>query len=414
MTEKELHIHLDMVGGIAGDMFVAAALDAGLIEREELESQLAKIGLGEIEIEVKRVIRGAIEGVKIEFRGWDPAAEADHRHLSTIRAMLADSDLDESVKRRATAMFEILGRAEAAVHGMDVDDVHFHEVGAVDSILDFVAAAQIIESTGASWSVGVVPVGSGTIETAHGTIPVPAPATARVLEGFDVEYRNVEREFVTPTGATIVATVAELDGECRGKMVASGFGCGSRDVEGISNVLRLVVLQRDEVRSAEHGEIPDDIRREDVVQLVTEIDDETAEVGAHVASLLMERGALDVVREPVHMKKGRLATRVSVLCEPVDEEKFARLLLRETTTLGVRRIPIQRWVLPREEQSVDTEFGEVTIKVARWAGEVLKVSPEYESCARLAAESAVPIREVFAAAVAASRAAFGDSPPSQS
>ncbi len=403
VSNESLHIHLDLVGGIAGDMFLAAAIDAGLVEPDHLTAQLRKVGLGPVEVVVDRVVRGAIEGTKVEFRGWDRGAEAEHRHLSTIRRMLADSDLSQPVKNRATAMFERLGRAEAAVHGMELDEVHFHEVGAVDSILDFVGVAWIIEEfDDASWSFGVVPAGTGTIETAHGTIPVPAPATAKVLEGLEVEYRDVESEFVTPTGATILATVAARKGRRSGRMKASGFGCGSRQVEGISNVLRMVVLN-----ASEQSEFSG-VDRDDVVQLVTEIDDELPEVTAHIAELLLEQGALDVVCEAVQMKKGRIGRRLNVLCRPHDEPALVRRIFEETTTFGIRRLPVQRWVLRRELDAVSTSFGEVDVKVGRWGDEVLKVSPEYDSCADAAERSGVPIREVYNEVLSAARNLFDD------
>ena len=397
MSDKKLHIHLDLVGGIAGDMFLAGAIDAGLVEAADVEAQLKKVGLGDVEIVVERLVRGAIEGTSVSFRGWDEEAEADHRHLSTIRKMLATSDLTEAVGQRATAMFDRLGKAEAAVHGMELDKVHFHEVGAVDSILDFVAAAWIIEELDATWSAGPIPAGRGMIETDHGTIPVPAPATAKVLEGFEIEYRDVESEFVTPTGATIVATVAELSGERRGTIDTTGFGCGRREVAGISNVVRFVVLEQD-VDSHGDSEFPKGVERENIVQLVTEIDDESPEVTAHVAALLLEAGALDVVCESVQMKKGRIGRRMSLLCRPEDEQRLAKKVFWETTTLGIRRLEMQRWILERSQRTVTTPFGEVMVKVAWWGDEVLKIQPEYESCAAVAEEAGVTVREVFEAA----------------
>lgn len=400
MDAEGLHIHLDLVGGMAGDMFVAAAVDAGLVERTELEAVLRKVGLGPVEVVVEQVMRGAIEGTRIEFRGWDEDADAEHRHLSTIRTMLAESDLPQPVCRRATAMFQRLGEAEAAVHGIAVEDVHFHEVGAVDSILDFVAAAWIVECAGVkSWSVGQIPVGSGTIDTAHGTIPVPAPATARVLEGFDVAYRDIEAELVTPTGATIAAAVAGLKGPRRGTMVASGFGCGSRDLGAVSNVLRMVVLKP----GATGESLGDGVERDEVVQLITEIDDATPEVVADAARRVRKQGALDVVREPVHMKKGRTGIRLSVLCRPEDESALVRCIFRETTTLGIRRLPLERWVLRRSMRPVSTPYGEVTLKVAWWGDEVLRAIPEFDSCVERAAEAGVAVQQVYSAALAQAR-----------
>lgn len=403
MSEGELHIHLDLVGGLAGDMFVAAAIDAGLVQPDELEQILGQIGIGEIELHVERVQRGAIEGTHISFSGWAPEEESDHRHLSTIRTMLAGSDLPQAVRARAVEMFERLGAAEAEVHGMELDDVHFHEVGAVDSILDFVAAAWIIETAGASWSVGVIPAGSGTIDTAHGTIPVPAPATSKVLEGFDIEYRDVDAELVTPTGATIAATVAALEGQQQqGTLRSSGFGCGSRELQDVSNVVRLSVLETTD-EPAQRPQGVDGVQRETILRLVTEIDDLSPELLAYAAERLMEAGALDVVREPVQMKKGRIGERLAVLCRPEHEARLVQVLFDETTTLGIRRIPEQRWVLARETKTVSTPLGDVVVKIARRSGEVVNVSPEFESCARVADNAEVPIREVYVAAMEAAR-----------
>ncbi len=384
------HIHIDLVGGLAGDMFLAAAIDAGLVEPHEAQEVLQKVGLGPVEVIIERVVRGAIEGTHIRFEGWDESKNADHRHLSTIRTMLGESDLDEGVRERALEMFDILGRAESEVHGIPMERVHFHEVGAVDSILDFVAAAWIIEKVQATWSMGEIPVGTGTIETAHGTIPVPAPATARVLEGQKVVYRDVENEFVTPTGATILATVADLIGPRRGRIATSGFGCGTREVEGISNVVRLVVLAQDEQKTG--------AERDEVIRLVCEIDDQSPEILAYAGQKLMDLGALDVVREAVQMKKGRLGTRLNVLCAAEKEEELVEAIFSETTTLGIRREKLERWTLRRSTRRVETSFGSVGVKIAWWKGEVLKISPEFEDCAALATEANVPVRAVFEAA----------------
>ncbi len=408
MSESRLHIHLDLVGGLAGDMFAAGAIDAGLVDVAELQAVLRKVGLGPVVVHSERLVRGAIEGTKIAFSGWDPEQESDHRHLSTIREMLANSELSDGVTSKATQMFDLLGAAEAAVHGMELDEVHFHEVGAVDSILDFVAAAWIIETVGATWSVGPIPAGRGTIDTAHGTIPVPAPATTRVLEGMDIEYRDVQSEMVTPTGATIAATVAKMEGDQGGTVAASGFGCGSREMKKVSNVVRFVVLKTE--KQEQIGDADDhlasDVRRESVVQLVCEIDDQSPEITAHVAEELLEAGALDVVCEAVQMKKGRMGRRLSVLCHPDDERTLVRRILTETTTLGVRRLPMERWVLRRSQDVVSTPYGEVKLKLAWWDEDVLKVSPEYDACARVAAQADVSLQEVFEVAQARARRVF--------
>ena len=397
MIDSRTHIHLDLLGGLAGDMFLAAALDAGLVEVKEVEQALRALGMGPVEIVTERVIRGAIEGTHLCFQGWDPRFDADHRHLTEIRKMLAESGLSEKVKARAGEMFELLGAAEAGIHGIDIERVHFHEVGAVDSILDFVAAAFVIEKVKATWSMGEIPVGSGTIETAHGTIPVPAPATARLLEGLELRYQDVAMEFVTPTGAAILATLAEMGGERQGRVRASGFGCGTRDPKGMSNVTRMMVLEQEQV------EVEEGPSREEILRLSTEIDDQSPEVVAAVAAGLAELGARDVVQEPVMMKKGRVGTRLTVLADRALEERLVRYLLEETSTFGIRREVIERWVLKRTSSTVKTPYGEVGVKVGWWGDEVLKVSPEYEDCAKVAARAGVPLAEVFLAARVAAR-----------
>ncbi len=391
MSDQTRHIHLDLVGGLAGDMFLAAALDAGIVEADDAQAILRKVGLGPVEVVTDRVVRGAIEGTLVSFRGWDPSHESDHRHLTTIREMLATSDLPQPVIHRATAMFETLGESEAAVHGIPLERVHFHEVGAVDSLLDFVAAAWIIEVADATWSFSEIPVGSGSIETAHGEIPLPAPATARLLTGLPLTYPGVSAEMVTPTGATILKTLTNHPGHRDGRLIATGFGCGTRDISPRSNVVRLMVHHRHASTTAP-GEL------QEVIQLTTEIDDQSPEELAFVAERLLEAGALDVVREPVVMKKGRLGVRLSALC-PVDaEHPLAAMIFAETSTLGIRRQTLQRWILPREIQRVSTPFGDVGVKVARKDGRVLNVSPEYEECAALSRETGVPLRDIFAAA----------------
>lgn len=401
MSEKPLHIHLDLVGGLAGDMFCAGAIDAGLIELETLQNVLRDVGLGPVEVVADRVVRGAIEGTNLSFRGWDRDQEASHRHLSEIRRMLADSELPVAVTRRATEMFDRLGKAEATVHGVELDDVHFHEVGAIDSILDFVAAAWIIETVDATWSTGPVPAGRGTIETDHGTIPVPAPATTHVLQGFDIEYRDVEAELVTPTGATIAATISEDTDSKRGTVVASGFGCGSRQLSEFSNVVRFTVLQRTGAETGNDNTFPADLGRESIVELTCEVDDASPEIIAYAEEKLREAGALDVITEPVHMKKGRLGQRLSVLCTQEEEPTLVRTIFSETTTLGIRRLPVERWVLRRAFEQVDTSFGKVRIKLGYLDGKLTNVAPEYESCARRARECDVSIRRVFEEALAA-------------
>lgn len=386
-----MHIHLDLLGGLAGDMFLAGAIDAGLVDISALEEALRTLGLGTgIEIVCDKVVRGAIEGTHVRFQGWDPSAEADHRHLSTILRMLDESGLPDGVRERAKALFNILGEAESSIHGIPMERVHFHEVGAVDSLLDFVSAAWIMETPGLSWSIGAIPCGTGTIETDHGTIPVPAPATARLLEGFKVVQTDIEAELVTPTGAAILRGLGAQPSTRPAVLKRTGYGCGTRNPKRLSNVVRFVLFE--DSSSAPNTET------DHVLQLTTEIDDMNPEILASVEERLFTLGALDVVRDPVLMKKGRLGTRLSVLCLSDAREAIASCILRETTSFGLRIEHIERIKLRRAQVSVDTPYGKVSIKLGFWGEEAIKAAPEFEDCQRLASQSGVPIQDVYDAA----------------
>lgn len=392
------HVHIDMVGGIAGDMFLAAALDAGLIAAETVEAALTSIGVGPIQIVRQKVHRGAFSATHIRFTGWDPAEERDHRYLTTIIEMLDNSGLSERVRARAKQMFYTLGESEARIHDMPLERVHFHECGALDSIFDFVAAALIIEESGATWSAGAVPTGSGTTETDHGTVPLPVPATAAILEGFELVAKNVPAELVTPTGATILRTLRELNPTFerpRGIARGGGYGAGTRDLKAFANVVRFLVL---EVNGA-----PCESEADTVTRLACDIDDMNPELFQSVEEALFEAGALDVVREAILMKKGRQATRLSVLCKPDDADHLAGVLFRETTTFGIRVEQVARLKLARSFVCVQTPWGEVQVKVGARGGKVLKATPEYADCARLAREHNRPVREVYEAAQTAWR-----------
>ncbi|QDG51278.1 nickel pincer cofactor biosynthesis protein LarC [Persicimonas caeni] len=392
------HIHIDMLGGIAGDMFLAAAIDADLVDTAALESALSSLGVGDIRIVTERVRRGAISGTHVHFEGWDPAEERDHRHLSTILEMLDTSGLDAAVKARAKEMFQTLGESESKVHDIPLETVHFHECGALDSIFDFVSAAFIIETTGASWSASAVPTGSGTVETDHGTVPVPVPATADILKGFELIARPVQAELVTPTGATILKTLRGMNpGFDRPQATVStvGYGCGTRELAEFSNVVRFLVLETEAT-----GDEADETR-DVVAKLTCEIDDMQPELFPSVEAKLFDEGALDVVREPVYMKKGRQGIRLSVLCRPADRDRLADVLFRETTTFGVRVEQVERLKLARKILEVETSAGTVHVKVGYKDGKVLKATPEYEDCLRLAAETGTPVREIYIDALTA-------------
>lgn len=390
-----MHIHLDLVGGLAGDMFLAAALDAGLVDRERLVADLRTLGLGaQVRLEETHARRGAIAGTHVTFAGWDPEAEADHRYLSTIHRMIADSQLSAAVKVRAAELFSLLGAAEAKIHDIPLERVHFHEVGAVDSILDFVSAAWIIEEVGATWSCSAIPAGRGSIVTAHGEIPVPAPAAADLLRGMPIAPREVEAELVTPTGAAILCGLGPSFAAHGGVLSAVGYGLGTRELPGISNVVRMMVF--DDVRH--------DFVWDRVVRLETEIDDMSAELLASADALLWEAGALDVTREAVQMKKGRLGTRLAVLVPEDQRDAVLRVLFEQTSTFGVRVQALDRATLAREIITVATAFGPIRVKVGRLGERVVQWSAEHRDCEDAARRHAVSPDVVHHAAVEAARA----------
>ncbi len=387
-----MHIHVDPLGGIAGDMFLAAALDADLIDITALERALESLGVGAVRIVREKTRRGAIVGTCVHFEGWDESADHDHRHLTTILNMLDESDLPDPVRDRCTNMFQTLGEAESAIHGIPLEDVHFHEVGALDSIFDFVSAAWIIEQVDATWSIAPISIGSGTVETDHGTIPVPVPAAARLLEGFDLTPRGETAELVTPTGAAILHTLRTSGLETErppGTVDRIGYGAGTRSLENLSNVVRLFITDdaSAEPRSSQE--------RDTVRRLSCDIDDMNPELVAHLEQQLLDAGALDLVRESVVMKKGRQGVRISVLCPPPLEEDILELLFRETTTFGVRTETVRRIKLKRRTETVETPYGAVRVKIGYWKGQPIKAAPEYEDCARLASEVDVSARLIY-------------------
>jgi uncharacterized protein (TIGR00299 family) protein len=389
------HIHLDLVGGLAGDMFVASAIDAGLVDIDALQKDLQTLGLGtDIEIVAERSRRGAFAGTHVKFAGWDPDAESDHRHLTTIRKMIMSSGLTETVKSRAIRLFEVLGAAEAAIHGVSLDDVHFHEVGAVDSILDFVSAAWIIEAADATWSCGEVPAGRGSIETANGTIPVPAPATARLLRGMRLVPRDVEAELVTPTGAAILVGLQPAERSAGGRLRSVGYGLGTRELGALSNVVRLTVFTR-----SDDAAYVDDR----VVRVETDIDDMTAEQLASADEALYRTGALDVSRSAIQMKKGRIGTRITVLAPEDLRANIIDALFEHTTTFGVRVDVVERVTLTREVVAVQTEYGRIDVKLGRRGDALLQIAPEHAQCEAAAREHGVSVRVVHYAAYDAAR-----------
>ena len=312
-----------------------------------------------------------------------------HRGLKEIRKIISDAKISHTAKTTAIAIFEALGAAEAKIHNVPVDEIHFHEVGAVDAIVDIVCAAVGADALGvAEFECSPLNVGGGTVRCAHGTFPVPAPATLELLKDAPVYSSGVQAELVTPTGAAIVKVlVGRFQPFPRMKIEKTGYGAGSRDFERNPNVVRLVI--------GDSAEAVGKINSETITVLEANLDDLNPQVFGYVMDRLLEDGALDVFGIPVQMKKNRPGMILTVLCKPEDAGKLAQLIFSETTTLGVRQREEYRQTLARRWENVRTQWGEVRIKIASMNGAVTNYAPEYEDCRRIAAEHHVPLKTVI-------------------
>lgn len=371
-------------------MILAALLDAGL-PLESLQQVLDALGLHQAELRANRVIKNGFGATKLDVV---VTGDVPERHLADIEAIVWQSELAPAIKEKATAIFRRLGQVEAGIHGTSIEEVHLHELGGVDTIVDVVGTlwgleVMAIERVYAS----PLPLARGFVRGAHGRIPLPAPATVALLEGVPVVGSDLEVELVTPTGAVLLTSLAESFGPMPAMTLAGvGYGAGTRDLP-IPNLLRVMI--------GELGTRPGAPTTETLVKLETNVDDLNPEIYDHVMARLFKSGALDVYLCPVQMKKNRPATWLHVLCRPEAAESLTAILFAETSTLGVRRQFVERQALSRAVHSVETPYGPVRVKVARWAPGQTKASPEYEDCRRLAERHEVPLREVYRAVEAA-------------
>jgi uncharacterized protein (TIGR00299 family) protein len=390
-------VYFDCASGASGDMVLGALVDLGL-PLELLRAELARVPLAGYGVEAHRVHRAGLHATKVEVR-VDAGAGAGHRGLREILGLIERSDLEGAVKERVAALFRRLATAEAAVHGTEPEKVHFHEMGAIDSIVDIVGGV-----VGLAWLradrylSSPLNVGTGTVTMSHGTFPVPPPATAHLVRGAPV-YGAGEGELLTPTGALLVTDYASAYGPLPLMRPSGiGHGAGSRETPGRPNVLRLLL-----------GEEGGGASGDSVLVLETEIDDMSPQLLGPLGERLLGGGALDVYFTPIQMKKGRPGVLVTVLADPQRREAVEEILFAETTTLGVRRQAWERTVLDREVVPVSTPYGVIGVKVGRRGGRVYNAQPEFEDCLRAAQNGEVPLKEVWAAALAAYR---GGSPRS--
>ena len=421
--------YLDCFSGISGDMFLGALIDAG-VSAQVFEDTVESLDLG-ARLEISRVNRSGISATKVDVvvngskdlpheaevhqhethglpheHGQGQKHEPKHAHehgrgLNQIVGVINAAKIRKNAKQTAIAIFEKLGAAEAKIHHVPVEKIHFHEVGAVDALVDIVCAAVGAERLGVDEFVcSPLNVGGGTVECAHGTFPVPAPATVELLKGMPIYSSGVQAELVTPTGVAIVATLVKRFAAFPAMEIQkSGYGAGSRDFPRQPNVLRITVGQT--VGDGARATRDRAIQSETITVLEANLDDLNPQVFGYVMERLLETGALDVFCVPVQMKKNRPGTLLTVLTMPENADQLAQIIFNETTTLGIRRRQEQRQVLARRWQTVTTRFGDVRIKIANMNGSVSNYAPEYEDCRRIAAEKKIPLKTVMADAMEA-------------
>jgi hypothetical protein len=445
--------YLDCFSGMSGDMFLGALVDAGVPPRV-LEETVAALEVG-ARLEISRVTRSGITATKVDVyshgekdlprevyweqrersqghqhghdhehphQGQDHGREHDavalrehnftqepsraeapaspeHAHgrgLSEIRGIIAKAAISETARKTATAVFQALGEAEAKIHSSDIETIHFHEVGAVDAMVDIVCAAVGAEALGVEEIIcSPLNVGGGTVKCAHGTFPVPAPATLELLKHAPVYSSGIQAELVTPTGAAIIKTlVKRFSSFPEMKIEKAGYGAGTRDFPGHANVVRLTIGESQPTLAANTSQ-------QIITLLEANIDDLNPQVFGYVMDRLLEEGALDAFGMPVQMKKSRPGMLLTVLCRPEDAAKLTQLIFAETTTLGVRRREERRQTLARNWVTVATRWGEVRLKVASMNGTITNYAPEYEDCRRIASEHRVPLKNVMQEALQA-------------
>ncbi len=441
-------LYLDIFSGVSGDMFIGAMLDLG-VSLNQLEIELAKLRLDGYHLHAARQQKCNLEGVKFdvhltaepcpahehtradstrhthdhEHSHAEPHAHHDHDHdhepshghsrnFAEIRRLIADSLLSDWVKQKAVAVFHRIAVAEGKIHGHPPDEVHFHEVGALDSIVDIVGACLCLELLGRPRVLaGTVVEGTGWIQCAHGRFPIPAPATLEILgaRGVSLSQCDEPNELVTPTGAALLAEFVEAFGPMQGLRAEKvGYGLGTRDNITRPNVLRAVIgeLQESRIQNPESRILPaaeskHDWETDTIAVLETNLDDLNAEVLGHFVEQALAAGALDVFHTPIQMKKNRPGVLLTVLCTENDTDKFTELMLRETSAFGVRRHLSARRKLKREFITVKLPQGEVTVKIGKLDGQVVQVSPEFESCKQLAAQTKLPLKQIYEAAIRA-------------
>ena len=381
-------LYLDMMAGIAGDMFLGALVDLG-VPVEWLKRKLSAV-LDGFDLRTEIVFRHHLRAVNLYV---DVTDHVTHRHYTHIRQMIESADLPDQVRANALTAFKLIAQAEAHIHGKDIETVHFHEIGGIDSLVDIIGSFLALDYLGVDQVAATpVPLGSGTIKCAHGTIPVPVPATVAILKGLQVRGSDAKTEIVTPTGAAIVATLAPQFGGMPDMQIEKvGYGAGKRDIgASVPNLLRLVLGTPSVVKNS-----ADNILSDQVHVLYTNVDDMSPESLGFVMDRLMDKGALDVSFTPAFMKKNRPATRIEVICRPAQLQVLADVLLSETPTIRVRDHLCDRMILNREPVEVETSLGRVSAKKITSPKGRARIMPEYDECKRIALEQELPFYQVY-------------------
>jgi len=382
-------LYFDLIGGASGDMILAALIDAG-VPAEKLEEMLAGLKLDEFDLNASSISKNGFQATKVDVVVGEQPPE---RHLNEILAVIRNSSLPLSIQNRAIRVFQKIASVEAGIHNKPIDQIHLHELGGTDTIVDVAGALLALDFLQVSHVyASPVPLGSGFIHGAHGQIPLPAPATMGLLKGVPVKRTEIEAELITPTGAALLAElVDDFSPPPKMKVDAIGYGAGTRDLP-VPNLLRVMIGE-----STEEG----DQIKENLILLESNLDDLNPEIYPYVMESLFNAGALDVCFVPIQMKKNRPGTQIQVLSEIQKAEKMRAILFKETSTLGIRQTQVDRYSLSRIIKEVTTSYGVVKIKVAGEGTNFQKVSPEFEDCQKLARQNNIPIQKVFQEAIQA-------------
>jgi len=395
-------LYLSCFSGISGNLFVGALLDAGLPE-QALREMVAALPVSGYELKFEKVVKKGIAATHFDV-ALDPNEKQPHRHLHHIVEIIEAAELSDTVKERSIAVFTKLAEAEAKVHGTTLEKIHFHEVGGVDAIIDIVGTVFGLEQLGIEKVfAGSLRTGFGFVECAHGTIPVPAPATVELLAGIPYTLGDIEKELLTPTGAALLATLCDGFGDRPEGFVTetTAYGAGGWDLE-IPNVLRAELGNVGAVSPPRYQNVNerggDTASTEQLLVLETNIDDCTPQVLSYATERLFKAGALDVWQKPILMKKGRFAQKLSVLTPISLQNELETIMFEETTTIGIRNYPVNRTIADRREETAQTPWGPVRVKISSVNGNVCTVTPEYDDCRALAEANQIPLKDVIAAA----------------